>query len=408
MQQLPARSSLEETRRKRLRFANLANDELTERYARFSQRYPSAAIREAERTLRNYLTETGATDIMFENFTTEKLAETLSAFYSDPRTTDGQTFKITSLENFRNGINRFLQGDPHNRKIDIIKDSEFGGANEAFRTAWKELKLNQRSMISEADLKKLYHNLNTDTPYQLQAKVQFDVCFYIFRLCAERLVDMEKNTFVIKKDPNTGLRYVTKRQVKESKREENEQFSGFMPECPGDPKCPVASFEKLLNLLHPECDSLWQRPREFVYSEDPVWFYNQSCGRGTASTFMTRLSNIHNLSRIYSNHSILATGVSILSRVQEVPSLAINQRDLETEKLHMGLALNAALGTVNRDGVPAPVRKPTGPTAVAAGAVEVCAISSSSYLGPIARTVLPVFWTGSFLKTSCLDRQKIL
>ena len=36
-------------------------------------------------------------------------------------------------------------------------------------------------LTSDADLKKLYDNMNTATPYQLLTKVQFDIHFYFLR-----------------------------------------------------------------------------------------------------------------------------------------------------------------------------------------------------------------------------------
>ena len=365
------------------------------RKSKDSRKTSSKTNEEAVMVLKNYLTKIGTTDVEFENFTTEKLAETLNGFYIDAiNSTDGQMYKMSSMERFsviRNGLNRFLQDPPNNRKIDIIKDMEFRGANIAYRHALKELKLNDSCPISEADLKTVYDNMNTDTPSKLQAKVQFDVCFFLLRHGPDKMYSMTKDTFVIKKDSKTGLRYVTKRdnEINQYLRGiESESYSAFMPECPGDPKCPVASFEKLLNHLNPEIDSLWQTPRNRVYSEGTIWFYHQSAGEGTINNFMMRQSTTHNLSQIYSNDSIRATGVQLLKRAQfgstpimplaALESMAAQAADenisvTNLEKLQRGLALNAALGIVNRIVVPAPVSQPT------LSAAEVCAIPTSTY-----------------------------
>ena len=144
------------------------------------------ANKKAGRALRTYLTETGAPDINFENFTAEMLAETLSTFYFNAKTVYGQIYKISSLEGLGHGLNRVLQGPPKNRNIDIIKDPEFHGANDAFKicnagtkSAGKGEK-EHHPLISDADLKKLYDNMNTATPYQLLTKVLFDIHFYFF------------------------------------------------------------------------------------------------------------------------------------------------------------------------------------------------------------------------------------
>ena len=359
------------------RFANLSTDDIAEKRAKLTPRNTLKANGKAERALRNYLTETGVPDIKFENLTAEMLAETLSTFYFNARTVDGQMYKSSSLEGFRHGLNRFLQGPPNNRNIDIIRDPQFRGANDAFESAMRELKsagkgeVEHHPQISDADLKKLNDNMNTETPYQLLMKVQFDIRFYFFRRGAGNMHSMKKDTFVVKKDSNTGLKYVTKKldKLNKNKREQDkESYSAFMPESPGDPKCPVASFEKMLGLLHPQCDSLWQRPRDFFRTEDTTWFYNQPVGANALGIFMKRLSVTHKLSQVYSNHSIRVTGATLLSRQQygskqimsvtghkSVSSLAVYQRVSDTEKLHMGLSLNAALGTTGQVCVPSSV-----------------------------------------------------
>ena len=385
IQELTARSShtmAQDASRRSI--PNLSTDNMAEKQAKLSSSNTLKANRKAERVLKNYLTETGAPDIKFENFTTEKLVETLSVFYFNARTVDGQMYKSSSLEGLRHGLNRFIQGPPNNRNIDIIKDPEFRDANDAFKSAMRELKsagkgeIEHHPQISEADLKKLYDNMNTDAPSQLLEKVQFDIRFYFSRHGTENMHSMTKDTFVIKKDPNTGLKYVTKKTDELNKnhcKQDKERYSAFMPECPGDPKCPVASFEKMLSLLNPECKSLWQRPKDVFRTEDTVWFHNKAVGEKLLKRFMKNLSVSHNLSQAYSNHSIRVTGGSILSRLQyggrqimavtgqiSVSSLADNQRMSDTEKLHTGLSLNAALGTTGQVLVPSPVSMSTSST----------------------------------------------
>ena len=71
------------------RFANLSTDDIAEKQAKLTPHNTMKANKTAERALRTYLTETGAPDINFENFTAEMLAETLSTFYFNAKTVDG-------------------------------------------------------------------------------------------------------------------------------------------------------------------------------------------------------------------------------------------------------------------------------------------------------------------------------
>ena len=65
--------------------------------------------------------------------------------------------------------------------------------------------------------------------------------------------------------------FVTKSKdelTKNHRGTDKEKTDGIMPETPGSEFCPVRSFEKYINKLHPSRDRLWQRPKnEFDDSE---------------------------------------------------------------------------------------------------------------------------------------------
>ena len=65
---------------------------------------------------------------------------------------------------------------------------------------------------------------------------------------------------------------------------------------------------------------LWQRPRDSFVESDSVWYCNARVGEKKLSTFLSCLSKAADLSRIYTNHSIRATGASILSKSMYGPS----------------------------------------------------------------------------------------
>ena len=126
---------------------------------------------------------------------------------------------------------------------------------------------------------------------------------------------MTKETFVVKAFPDTGLKYVTKaidELNKNHSEQDKEGYGGFMMEDKNPGKCPVRSFQKLLNHLHPDCNRLWQKPREAVTSN--IWFYKRPVGKDTLGRFMRDLSEEYKLSQIYTNHSIRVTGATILSQ----------------------------------------------------------------------------------------------
>lgn len=114
----------------------------------------------------------------------------------------------------------------------------------------------------------------------------------------------------------------------------------------------MRSFELYLSKLHPENNRLWQRPRASFYSMDDIWYCNEPVGE-KLTVFMSDLSKSAALSQIYTNHSIRATGATILSKNmygsaqimavaghKSVQSLTVYQRVDNSEKIKMGQTLS--------------------------------------------------------------------
>jgi hypothetical protein len=135
--------------------------------------------------------------------------EVLSHFYLSARKVDGEHYKATSFENIRHALNRYIQGPPFNRKMDLIKDDDFRDANVSFKAALAEIKkmgkgsIDHHHVIDESDRRKLYESthMSTATPCGLQNKVQFDIRLYFCRRSAENMHSMTKTTFEVKTDP---------------------------------------------------------------------------------------------------------------------------------------------------------------------------------------------------------------
>ena len=105
---------------------------------------------------------------------------------------------------------------------------------------------------------------------------------------------MTKNTFIVKIDPETNRKYVTKNideLTKNHRADDKEMVSAMMPEQPARPFCPVRSFEnKIYFKLRPVCNSLWQRPLESIMENDDVWYWNSPVDRDMLTKFMKKLS----------------------------------------------------------------------------------------------------------------------
>lgn len=119
--------------------------------------------------------------------------------------------------------------------------------------------------------------------------------------------------------------------------------------------CPVASFEKCLEHLNPKNEFLFQRPKKEVSSDAIVWYDKMVVGERSLGDMMKRISKEANLSRIYRNHSIRATAVTILDKSgfearhimtvgwhrNESPTRAYSKTD-QTAKRRMSETLTAA------------------------------------------------------------------
>jgi hypothetical protein len=104
--------------------------------------------------------------------------------------------------------------------------------------------------VSEEDRKKIYSSVHTspNTPFGLYNKVQWDIRLYFFRCGTENMRSMTKNTFIVKIDPETNRKYVTKNideLTKNHRADDNGKLTAMMQEQPDSPFCPVRSFEKI-------------------------------------------------------------------------------------------------------------------------------------------------------------------
>jgi hypothetical protein len=78
------------------------------------------------------------------------------------------------------------------------------------------------------------------------------------------------------------------KQLTKNRREmDRENISGHMPEDREMPEyCPVRNFETYLQKLHPQCNRLWQFPKDSFNISDECWFQKRPIGKGTLASFM--------------------------------------------------------------------------------------------------------------------------
>ena len=207
-----------------------------------------------------------------------ELDQLLAKFWSSIRTENGSSFKKNTFKSLRYGILTFLKS----QNIDISNEAEFARSNKVYRSALLNLireghgDIKLKVPLTKEDINKLYNHpivFSTETPTGLQNKVFFEVMLYLCRCGRENLREHTKNTFVVKVDP-TGRKYV----CHSSGEVYNKSSNGRMYALEGNPRCPVVSFELYVSKLHPECDSLWQRPLKKPIDDD-IWYHQTSLGK---------------------------------------------------------------------------------------------------------------------------------
>lgn len=349
----------------RHRFGIATEEEIIVKKANINAKNTLKSNKKSAKQLRDYLVEKKM-NTKFETMSDKELNDVLAHFYINTRRINGEKYKVSSIENFRHSLNRYLQSPPVGRKIDVIKDQAFREANLSYRAAIKELKQEGKGnvqhfpTINEDDLQKMYQSMyfNVNTPYGLQNKVQFDIRLYFCRRGAENMHAMNKNTFVVRTDAN-GVRYICQgidELTKNHRENDKEAMSGFMPEITNNSLCPVQSFVSYLSKLNPLNNKLWQKPKDSFISEDNVWYCNIPVGQKTLQSYMSKMSTLCELSMKYTNHSIRATGATLLSRSmfspaqvmavtghKSVSSLAVYQRVSDSEKVAMGQAIGRSI-----------------------------------------------------------------
>ena len=207
----------------------------------------------------------------------QELDENLRQFYAEARNRNGENYSRATLLSLRNDIKRFLNAPPNNRGISFNKDPRFVLSNQMLDAKIKQLKKDglqnttHKLVIEQEDLTTKNHPGGV-----------FDVESY------------EKN----------GRMYKT-----------NNPTDGY------------SALELFLSKLNPECEALFKYPKRNWRSSDKIWYENRPLGINKLSTMMKNISSAAGLSRIYTNHSVRATAITLWSTADHnEPDALSNQK----------------------------------------------------------------------------------
>ena len=253
----------------------------------------------------------------FETLPVQVLVKSLCEFYASVRTQKGECYSKGGMVAIRAGLNRYLNTEPHNRNLDIIKDVDFVPANKIFSCSINVLcgegKLTRHKQpITASDMRQMYTSgvLSDKDPVSLQRKVFVELTVH-FGVGGKRgLRDLKKSSFSVERDEYEREYVITNYSQTRSKFHRSPKQSVMYAQ--NDPSCPVKSFKMYLEKLHPVCDALFQRPN-LNWQKNGEWYTNQQIGKNTCDTFMQRISAEAQLSHKYTNKCLRATVAMVLS-----------------------------------------------------------------------------------------------
>ena len=214
----------------------------------------------------------------------KELDKNLRYFYAEARTRGGALYSRSSLLGLRNAIERYLNNPPFNRGISITKGTEFQSSNKLLQSM---IKLNKRE-----------NNENTKHKPPIPAAD-------LQKLKSSDTIRGDEAT----KNHSGGIEDISsvEKEARMYSTSDDPLFDGL--------NC----LKNYIQKLNPNCEAFFQYPKRAVKPEDDVWCENKPLGVNKLDGMMKEISKLASLSRIYTNHSVRATAITLWSDAQ-VPS----------------------------------------------------------------------------------------
>jgi hypothetical protein len=250
----------------------------------------------------------------------------LRKFYGEARNKNGEEYGRSSLLQIRNSIERYLNYPPHNRALQISKNPEFASSNQMLNATLKSLKrrgkenIQHKSPVEVTDLKKLKTSgvLSNDNPLGLLRNVWFHVTLYWCRRGREGQRQLRPDSFTFQEDAD-GAAYVEMTHDEATKNHPGGLQDNGSNEKEGrmyatrDEEDGYHSLKKYLKLINPKCLAFFQRPKASRPLDGTPWFENKPLGVNTLSSMMKEISKAAKLSRVYTNHCVRASAITLWS-----------------------------------------------------------------------------------------------
>lgn len=255
---------------------------------------------------------------------TTELDLNLARFYVEARTKKGDEYSRSALLGFRNSIERYLNNN--GITVKISKNDVFQKSNKILDA---KLRINRRMgkenvqhkpVIVPSDLAKIQASpfLSVTNPSGLLRRTWFYVSLYWCRRGREGQRDLCRDSFEFKKDAN-GREYAVMTHDEATKNHPGGEDSKPSAEretrlySAGADDDAFASLKLYVSKLNPSCKAFFQRPKPNAKTEDAVWYENKPIGVNKLGEMMKTISIGAELSQVYTNHSVRASAITLLS-----------------------------------------------------------------------------------------------
>ena len=174
--------------------------------------------------------------------------------------------------------------------------------------------------LEPEDLQKLKTSgvFNCSLPLGLLRNVWFSVVLFWCRRGREGQRDLTRESFVFAQDA-TGEEYLTMTHSEVSKNHpggmqdsESFQHMGRLYKT-NDENDGYSALKFYLSKINPACEALFQYPKRNWKPTDEIWYENRPLGVNKLGDMMKDISTAASLSKIYTNHSVRATSITLWS-----------------------------------------------------------------------------------------------
>lgn len=199
--------------------------------------------------------------------------------------------------------------------------------------------------IELEDLDKLKNSdiLSLTHPLSLLRNAWFHISLFWCRRGFEGQRSLKKSSFVFSADAK-GDRFVSMAHDEATKNHQGgvsdvESFEKNARMYKTNSKIDgYTALDFFLSKLNPECESLFQYPKRNWKPCDNVWYENRPLGVNKLSTMMKDISSAAGLSRIYTNHSVRATAITLWANAgltnREIMAISGHRNESSLQNYH--------------------------------------------------------------------------